>query len=289
MVLPYINMNPQQVYTCSPSWTLLPPLSPYHPSGSSQCTSPKQPVSCIEPGTAMWVLIKAPGCFITKRAAKSSRFWYTFLLDISLDRREEFYIEWLWELETLLLGEQFVFLPMRGFTFLNTLSSSSLEPATCFTWLQTSGKGTLPKENKIFHSSLRINTKPWPWYLFWGKTSREGPSSYLYGGPSNIHLRGILITVPETDLINLHSFPSFQCLLPFVWQPTKVYHSPPEHMGQTFLSSWYPDSNKSSMANEKAAFLCACCNTLLSPGDSNVSCLPGINHLGRLVENMKKG
>ena len=50
MVLPYINMNPPQVYTCSPSWTLLPPPSPYHPSGSSQCTSPKDPVSCIEPG-----------------------------------------------------------------------------------------------------------------------------------------------------------------------------------------------------------------------------------------------
>ena len=28
----------------------LPPSSPYHPSGSSQCTSPKHPVSCIEPG-----------------------------------------------------------------------------------------------------------------------------------------------------------------------------------------------------------------------------------------------
>ena len=28
-----------------------PPASlPYHPSGSSQCTSPKHPVSCIEPG-----------------------------------------------------------------------------------------------------------------------------------------------------------------------------------------------------------------------------------------------
>ena len=27
-----------------------PPPSPYHPSGSSQCTSPKHPVSCIEPG-----------------------------------------------------------------------------------------------------------------------------------------------------------------------------------------------------------------------------------------------
>ena len=45
-------MNPPQVYMCSPSWTLLPPRSPYHPSGSSQCTSPKHPVSCIEPGLA---------------------------------------------------------------------------------------------------------------------------------------------------------------------------------------------------------------------------------------------
>ena len=31
---------------------LNPPPSPYHPSGSSQCTSPKHPVSCIEPGWA---------------------------------------------------------------------------------------------------------------------------------------------------------------------------------------------------------------------------------------------
>ena len=45
-------MNPPQVYMCSPSWTLLPPPSPYHPSGSSQCTGPKHPVSCIEPGLA---------------------------------------------------------------------------------------------------------------------------------------------------------------------------------------------------------------------------------------------
>ena len=44
LVLPYINMNPPQVYTCSPSRTPLPPPSPYHPSGSSQCTSPKHPV-----------------------------------------------------------------------------------------------------------------------------------------------------------------------------------------------------------------------------------------------------
>ena len=42
-------------YTCVPHpepSSLLPPPSPYHPSGSSQCTSPKHPVSCIEPGLA---------------------------------------------------------------------------------------------------------------------------------------------------------------------------------------------------------------------------------------------
>ena len=52
LVLPNIEMNLPQVYMCSPSWTLLPLPSPYHPSGSSQCTSPKHPVSCIEPGLA---------------------------------------------------------------------------------------------------------------------------------------------------------------------------------------------------------------------------------------------
>ena len=36
LVLPYINMNPPRVYTCSQSWTPLPPPSPYHLSGLSQ-------------------------------------------------------------------------------------------------------------------------------------------------------------------------------------------------------------------------------------------------------------
>ena len=36
LVLPYIKMNLPQVYMCFPSWTLFPPPSPYHPSGSSQ-------------------------------------------------------------------------------------------------------------------------------------------------------------------------------------------------------------------------------------------------------------
>ena len=55
LVLPYI-MDPPRVYMCSSSWTPLPPASPYHPSGSSQCTSPKHPVSWIEPGLAICFL-----------------------------------------------------------------------------------------------------------------------------------------------------------------------------------------------------------------------------------------
>ena len=50
LVLPYIDLNQPWVYVCSPSWTPLPPPSPSHPSGSSQCTSPEHSVSCIKPG-----------------------------------------------------------------------------------------------------------------------------------------------------------------------------------------------------------------------------------------------
>ena len=53
LVLPYIDMNPPQVYMSSQPWTLRPPPLPYHPSGSPQCTSPKHPVSCIEHGLAI--------------------------------------------------------------------------------------------------------------------------------------------------------------------------------------------------------------------------------------------
>ena len=42
LVLPYIDMNLPQVYMSSQPWTPLPPPSPYHLFGSSQCTSPKQ-------------------------------------------------------------------------------------------------------------------------------------------------------------------------------------------------------------------------------------------------------
>ena len=52
LVLPYIDLNLPWVYMCSPSWTPLTPPSLW-PSGSSQCTSPKHPVSCIKPGLAI--------------------------------------------------------------------------------------------------------------------------------------------------------------------------------------------------------------------------------------------
>ena len=55
LVLPYIDRNLPWVYMRSPSWTPLPPPSPSHPCGSSQCTCPKHPGSCIEPGLAIHV------------------------------------------------------------------------------------------------------------------------------------------------------------------------------------------------------------------------------------------
>ena len=39
-----------------PSWTPLLPPSPYHPSVSSQCTSPEHPVSCIKTGLSHMVI-----------------------------------------------------------------------------------------------------------------------------------------------------------------------------------------------------------------------------------------
>jgi len=52
LVLPNIEMNPPQVYPRSPSWTLLPPHTIPLGDPSPKCTSPKHPVSCIEPGLA---------------------------------------------------------------------------------------------------------------------------------------------------------------------------------------------------------------------------------------------
>ena len=47
----------------SPILNIPPPPSPSHPSGSSQCTSPEHPVSCIEPGLAILFLTWYFTCF----------------------------------------------------------------------------------------------------------------------------------------------------------------------------------------------------------------------------------
>ena len=56
LVLPYFNMNLPWVYMSSQSWTPLPPPSSYHVSGSSECTSPKHPVSWIKTRLAIHFL-----------------------------------------------------------------------------------------------------------------------------------------------------------------------------------------------------------------------------------------
>ena len=85
LVLPYIDMNLPWLYMSSPSWTPLLPPCPSHPSGSSQCTSPEHPVSCIEPGLGIHftcdnVHVSMPFSHIVPRSpscTESKRLFYT--------------------------------------------------------------------------------------------------------------------------------------------------------------------------------------------------------------------
>ena len=91
LVLPNIEMNLPQVYLCSPSCTLLPPPSPDHPSGSSQCTSPKHPVSFIEPGLVTRFLydiihVSMPfSQFIPPSPSQKGKHQYSILTHIYMD------------------------------------------------------------------------------------------------------------------------------------------------------------------------------------------------------------
>ena len=63
-------MNPPQVYMCSPSWTLLPPPSPFHPSGSSQCFFKSE---FCNKELMIWVTVSSRSCFYwLYRASPSS-------------------------------------------------------------------------------------------------------------------------------------------------------------------------------------------------------------------------
>ena len=63
-------MNQPWIYMCSPFQTPFPPPSPSHPSGSSQCTSPKHLVSCIEPELA--IHFTYDNMYVSKPFSKSS-------------------------------------------------------------------------------------------------------------------------------------------------------------------------------------------------------------------------
>ena len=82
--LPYIDMNQPWVYMCSPFCTPLPPPSPSHPSGSSQCTSPEHPVSCIEPGlrSLSHMIMYMFQCYSLRVLWTSSRFNQSILREI---------------------------------------------------------------------------------------------------------------------------------------------------------------------------------------------------------------
>ena len=65
---------------CSQFWTPLPPPSPYHPSGSSQCTGPKRSVSCIKPGLVICFLYDIIHVSVSFHLIPSSVYthWWTF-------------------------------------------------------------------------------------------------------------------------------------------------------------------------------------------------------------------
>ena len=89
LVLPYVDMNPTRVYVNSQSWTPLPPPTPYHLSGSSPCTSPKHPASCIEHRLAIHFLhdsihVSVPFSQIIPPSPSPTEFKSLFYTSVSL-------------------------------------------------------------------------------------------------------------------------------------------------------------------------------------------------------------
>ena len=77
---------------CSPSWTLLPPPSPHHPSGSSQCTSPNY-LSLLFSETLHLLVISFPCLSLISsvicKASSDNHFAFLHFF---------FPLEWLWPL-----------------------------------------------------------------------------------------------------------------------------------------------------------------------------------------------
>ena len=160
-------MNPSQVYMCSPSWTLLPPPSPYHPSGSSECTSPKHPVSCIEPGLATRFIhdilhVSMPFSFVFKKeeginnsSAMPLKHMQTTALGDCLPRKllQKFctFQRVCFILPTVIL-KQGVLSAMEGY-----IGALHLRPHL---WLLTEGITRFPSPDSIFQAHGKVKDNP---------------------------------------------------------------------------------------------------------------------------------
>ena len=63
-----------------------PPPSPYHPSGSSQCISPKHPVSCNKPGNLMKNFLSVISVSVTEPSSANN----TLIQTIFISRTSKF-------------------------------------------------------------------------------------------------------------------------------------------------------------------------------------------------------
>ena len=106
-----------------------PPPSPDHPSGSSQCTSPKHPVSCIEPGLVIHFIydiihVSMPFSQIippSPSPTESKRLLYTSVIPVCLAPQptvsltKELIVKWPWWQEW-----SYVWVQHRGFVVTNS-------------------------------------------------------------------------------------------------------------------------------------------------------------------------
>ena len=154
LALPNIKMNPPQVYMCSPSWTLLPPPSPYHPSGSSQCTSPKHPVACIKPGLATRFLHD-----ILHVSMSFSQYFILFNVWVI------FHCTYVPHLLSPFLPEKWYNLDIWGYLYFSKQSWSQLVllPAQRFSWC------TLHIVEDVFRDGKRMVLDPKKFYLNYGQ------------------------------------------------------------------------------------------------------------------------
>ena len=160
MVLPYINMNPPQAYTCSPSWTCLLPPSPYYPSGSSQCTSPKNPVSYIEPGLTIRFIydiihVSMPFYQIVPPSMSSSNCCFLTCIQVSQEANLVFWYSHLFQDFPLFI----VIHTVKGFGIVNKAEIDVFLELSCFfdepsdVGNLISGSSARGQEKVSFHSN----------------------------------------------------------------------------------------------------------------------------------------